>query len=140
MQTWWYLIHVTAQSGASEVVTLGNCRESRHGNFSKRWVIAVHMVNTDRAFPMIRWRGVHVCHSMPVFNIIEGSIRAVMGKQLKDSFILHNGSDEMVTRSLGEWSIPAHCVPREIGERVTRPSHTSLLCLLSFAICLLNYV
>ena len=31
-------------------------------------------------------------------------------------FVLHNGSDETVLESLAEFSLPKHCIPKDLGE------------------------
>lgn len=54
--------------------------------------------------------------SLSIFPRIASSVKALLPTSIRESFVLHNGSDEMVLESLAQYSLPKHCIPEDLGE------------------------
>ncbi len=113
----WYILHVVMESTAAMnngFIFLANARFSRLHSFDPKWASQVSSM-LDRSFP-IQWKMVHVCHAMEVFPLVSQAIRAILTKTQRQSFLMHNGSDERVLETLFEQSLQKHCVPTDLGE------------------------
>jgi len=44
-------------------------------------------------------------------------MKAVLSPEQRESFILHNGTEESVLESLAEYMLPEHCIPTSFGEK-----------------------
>jgi len=112
----WYLLHVATQNPTVRkegYVVLTNSRGVKLKAFDPKFSSQAAVL-CDRAFP-IRWYRVHVCQANAVFPMISNAIKAILSKMQRQTFLLHNGSEERVLETLEETGVPRHCVPTDLG-------------------------
>ena len=120
VRLWWYLLHIAMEDDVARkngFIIISNARNTSLNNFDPR-VTAAICTSGDRIFP-IRWRQTHCCHSNPVFPLVAGMVKAVLSRNQRDTFILHNGQPDAVLQSLSANGIPKECLPTELGGLVT---------------------
>ena len=69
----------------------------------------------DRDFP-IQEKMIHLCHATTSFPFVAKAVKALLSLRQRETFVMHNGSDETVLESLAQYSMPPHCVPTTLGE------------------------
>ncbi|KAL7529666.1 hypothetical protein ACHAWF_003075 [Thalassiosira exigua] len=115
VRIWWYLLHVAESvSTNNRYVILGNSIADSHRNFTIKHKSGAQCFTSDRYLP-VRWGGGHFCHTMAVFPILAHSTRALLSSFQRDNFVIHQGSNDDVLRSLEEHSLPRQCVPTSLG-------------------------
>ena len=120
VRLWWYLLHIAMEDEVAlknGFIIISNARNTSLNNFDPKTTAAI-CTSGDRIFP-IRWRQTHCCHSNPVFPLVAGMVKAVLSRNQRDTFILHNGQPYAVLQSLSANGIPKECLPSELGGLVT---------------------
>ena len=51
-----------------------------------------------------------------VFPHVASAVKALLSESQRQSFILHNGSEDRVLESLAEYSLPKSCIPTDLGK------------------------
>ncbi|KAL7528220.1 hypothetical protein ACHAWF_002483 [Thalassiosira exigua] len=114
IQIWWYFMHVVVEfSKKRGFVVVSNARDESHRNISLRWKFAIHCAFGDQIFP-IRCQMSHVI-APPLRRVFESSLKAVLSKAQRDSFAIHDGSQEEVLRSLATFGFPREFLPTSLG-------------------------
>lgn len=111
----WYLLHVIMHGphAASGYIVLSNAEGARISDYDPKWVSQASTL-CDRSFP-VRWRMVHLCQANAVFPLVSQAVRVILSSKQRQSFLMHNGTDERVLETLAEHQLPRHCVPTDLG-------------------------
>jgi len=116
VRVWWYLVHVAMEDEAAlknGFIIISNARNTSLNNFDAKMTAAI-CTSGDRFFP-IRWRQTHCCHTNPVFPLVAAMVKSVLSQEQRETFVLHNGTQEQVLESFRVKGIPKECLPADLG-------------------------
>ena len=119
IRVWWYLLHVVMEDEIAlrnGFIIISNAKGTSLSNFDSKSTAAI--CTSHKIFP-IRWCQIHCCHSNPVFPLVASIVKAVLSREQRESFVLHNGTCEQVLESLTANGITRECVPTDLGGCVT---------------------
>ncbi len=95
-------------------VILSNKKEFSLHVFKTKLIRGV--IQTGKIFP-IRWREAHTCHfGANFYPLVESAMRALMSPFQRETFFVHNGTDDEVVEELSKYSFGIKCIPKELGE------------------------
>lgn len=63
----------------------------------------------------LRWRGFHICHPCPSYNKYFPLVKMLAPRDMKDSIVVHFGTDDHVLQCMEKASIPADRLPTGMG-------------------------
>ena len=115
MQLLWYLMHVLMCNPETQkfgLVVLANARGGSLTEYDTKF--SYRSSCFYRYFP-IQCHCAHLCFANVVLPFVVKAIK-IAAPNCKDSFILHNGSEERVLACLSQHNLPKQCIPEEMGE------------------------
>jgi len=114
MQLLWYLMHVLMCNPETQkfgLVVLANARGGSLTGYDTKF--SYRSSCFYRYFP-IQCHCAHLCFANVVLPFVVKAIK-IAAPNCKDSFILHNGSEERVLACLSQHNLPKQCIPEEMG-------------------------
>ncbi len=97
----------------SGIVIVANAEDTTLAHFDTHSATGICQTG-DRLLP-IRLVKFHLLHANPIFPLVAVAVRSFLTPRQRNSFVLHNGTAEMVLTSLGKFGIPRDRLPKRIG-------------------------
>mmetsp|Transcript_27612 Transcript_27612/g.57985 ORF Transcript_27612/g.57985 Transcript_27612/m.57985 type:complete len:350 (-) Transcript_27612:822-1871(-) len=95
------------------VVVVANAEHTTLAHFDTQSATGICQAG-DRLLP-IRLVKFHLVHANPVFPLVAAAVRSFLTPRQRNSFVLHNGTAEMVLATLGKFGLPRDRLPKRMG-------------------------